>query len=665
MPVPDPRKDPQGYQRWLGGAKVLAERHYARALATQGPRVARIFKHSAEQLIEKGNPEYFNAIGRLKRMPVPIDEFLRSKEFIALDGGNPLMEFWPKVLPEVVALNPDVMAGEEPFHEALLGGATGTAKTHISMATNLYQLYLLTCFNEPQRLYRLSRVTPIVFMFMAVSQTVTNRVIYKPFREIFTQMAYTKRWVQFDKNKESTLDLDGNITVVPALASIQSMVGQAVIGGLLDEVNFMAVVEQSKLVPGPSGQGGKYDQAEEAYRNIIRRRKGRFTTRGVSFGTICVSSSTRYKDDFMDRRMREVVETEQKNIYVFRRKQYEMQEGLGKYSGKKIRVLIGTDRWPTRILKDDEGPGRHGLPENATVEMVPAEFETDFKTDPENALRDIIGVATDAITSFLPQRHHIVECILKGKAKGLKNWVNKDEVDLAQDGMPQWVEENMPPKEIRREPWHIHIDLSRANDRCGIAAARVVGFENRVVDDDPETVELVPQFECGLAVAIKPSAMQHIDIAEVRKWILQLVSIYGFNIEEITYDGFDSQESQQVLRKSGVRTREISVDRSSEPYKYLRTVIYAERLPMVDVELLRIELIKLEYLQQKDKVDHPPKGSKDVADALCGAVYGASTSRYVRSGGVLMDRDGRQVHTKPSRRERARVRPQGRPFRRR
>lgn len=40
------------------------------------------------------------------------------------------------------------------------------------------------------------------------------------------------------------------------------------------------------------------------------------------------------------------------------------------------------------------------------------------------------------------------------------------------------------------------------------------------------------------------------------------------------------------------------------------------------------ELLALKHDQKKNRVDHPPAGSKDSADALAGVVYGLST--YVK-----------------------------------
>lgn len=613
----------------LTAMKRQAERAYAHILGSGMKREAKIFEHAAIQLIEHDNPQFFEAIGRMKRTPVTIEEFIESNDFL----GGAGFEIWPALAADLRTMCPDVMIGEEPVHEALLGGATGTGKTHLSTACLMYQIYLLTCFEQPQRLFNLTPATKIVFMLQSVSQTVTKRVIYTPMRAAFTSMPYVRKYVPYDRYKEASLVMDCNIEVVPALANLQAILGQAVCGCLLDEVNFMAIVENSKLVPGLNGLGGKYDQAEQVYYNISRRRKRSFTTKGVSIGTLCIVSSTRYKGDFLDRRIAEVRKHEEPNILTFRRKQYEVNPRFTDGKFDTFRIAVGSDESPTVVIEDGMEPGVH-FPASATILEIPDPYKPDFKKDPDAALRDVVGIATDAITPFIRKRQKIVDAVARGKDRSLKSWVNKTEVNLADDGFPMWEADNMPKKAIIKDrPRWVHVDLSKNKDRCGIAVVSLDGWVNVPQKDNPDTIEVLPKFTVEAAVAIQPSAIAEIDPSEVRGWIMQLSTLYGLNIDSVTFDGFQSVESIAVLRKAGVRSRLVSVDRGTEPYEALRDCIYQDRLDIQpDCDMLRAELVTLEYYPEKDKIDHPPRGSKDVADAVCGAVYAALKSRQVRTG---------------------------------
>ena len=86
--------------------------------------------------------------------------------------------------------------------------------------------------------------------------------------------------------------------------------------------------------------------------------------------------------------------------------------------------------------------------------------------------------------------------------------------------------------------------------------------------------------------------------------------------------------------------QKLSVDRTVEPYEYLKRCFYQDRITMVNNERLLREFAHLELNSAKNKVDHPPRGSKDVADAVCGAVYAASQSRLVRAVVGYLDNDG-------------------------
>jgi hypothetical protein len=75
-----------------------------------------------------------------------------------------------------------------------------------------------------------------------------------------------------------------NIKVKPGGGQDIAAIGQNVIGGIIDEVNFMAVVEDSKLMR----DGSVYDQAAENYNSIARRRESRFMQQGMLPGLLCL-----------------------------------------------------------------------------------------------------------------------------------------------------------------------------------------------------------------------------------------------------------------------------------------------------------------------------------------------------------------------------------------
>ena len=69
-----------------------------------------------------------------------------------------------------------------------------------------------------------------------------------------------------------------------------------------------------------------------------------------------------------------------------------------------------------------------------------------------------------------------------------------------------------------------------------------------------------------------------------------------------------------------MRTDTVSV--AKKHYEDMAMLVYEDRLVMPAIDLLFEELTELKIMKG-NKVDHPRKKSKDLADAVCGAIYGA------------------------------------------
>lgn len=68
----------------------------------------------------------------------------------------------------------------------------------------------------------------------------------------------------------------------------------------------------------------------------------------------------------------------------------------------------------------------------------------------------------------------------------------------------------------------------------------------------------------------------------------------------------------------------------------MKSALYDDRLVIPEHPVLKRELVGLERIPEKSKVDHPKNGSKDVSDGLAGVVYGLSMRREIWSDhGVL------------------------------
>jgi hypothetical protein len=115
-----------------------------------------------------------------------------------------------------------------------------------------------------------------------------------------------------------------------------------------------------------------------------------------------------------------------------------------------------------------------------------------------------------------------------------------------------------------------------------------------------------------------PTSDKSVDFAEVRDYILSLRQ-RGFNIKMVTFDRWNSHDMMQQMIAYGMKSEILSV--AKKHYDDMQLVVTEERLVGPNIQLLIDELLQLRII--KDKVDHPRKGSKDLSDAVCGAIYNA------------------------------------------
>jgi hypothetical protein len=88
----------------------------------------------------------------------------------------------------------------------------------------------------------------------------------------------------------------------------------------------------------------------------------------------------------------------------------------------------------------------------------------------------------------------------------------------------------------------------------------------------------------------------------------------------VSFDRWQSFDIQNELKSIGIRTETVSV--AKKHYEDMAMLVYEERLAMPMIDLLFEELTELKIMKGT-KVDHPRKKSKDLADAVCGAIFGA------------------------------------------
>jgi len=528
--------------------------------------------------------------------PVSIKTFVTSSEYM-----NQPDVLYPKVLEELTDLN----SGK--YVESVLTGGIGTGKTTVALYTTAYQLYLLSLLKSPHKEFEIAPSDEIVFVFQSITSTLAKSVDYSRFKAMIDQSPYFQMRFKYDKQIASELRFPNRIIVKAVSGADTAAIGQNVFGGVLDEVNFMAVTENSKNAK----DGGTYDQAWENYRAIVRRRESRFMNKGQLPGMLCLVSSKQYPGEFTDIKIEEA-KTNPK-IFVYDKRVWEVK-GDHFFSGEWFNVFCGDAFHKPRILDPDE---KVKPSQETMILRVPEEYRNSFESDLLSAIRDIGGMSTLALHPFITDVEQISACF--GKAPSI---LSRGDCDFVE------TQTMFYPSKFRNlnQPRFVHIDLGITGDSAGVACGYVDRFVE--VKRGDSVKETLPHITFDFLLRVNPPKDGEILFHKIRTLLYKLME-RNFPIKWATLDTFQSTDTIQLLAQRGIQTGAQSVDTNTVPFDITKSAFMDGRVALPEHEVAQLEVLKLERDPKTNKIDHPPKGSKDVADAIAGVVYGLTMRREV------------------------------------
>ena len=558
---------------------------------------------------------------------VDVEEFTKSREY--LDLGM-------TIRPKLMELLYELFHGKdsEYIFEVPLCGAIGWGKSFFAAdVASTYILYKLSCYHSPQLEYKLAPGSPIVFTMQSVRLDQAKRVLFNPFCERVRRSPYFMRNFPFDPNVTTELRFPNQITVLPLSSSDTAALGYNVFNAVMDELNFLAFVENSARIRGSEDI---YDQASKLYMTTFRRIKSRFQIAGKSPGKLFLISSANYPGDFMDRRRKEAEEQlrsgKRRTIFMVTMSRWEALPP-GTFSDEKFLVEVGDAVKKSRLISD-----RSEAIDSTDVIEVPIDFKEEFEKDLEAAIRDIAGIPVGSSNSFIKQRDKLVEAAkVHQDLYGGTQLFTVDRVELARraDVLHSLVDIQYLAHNLSSSlPYVAHVDLGLTGDSCGVSVGHFNGMQyvGKVFNWDTgsgkyreETGGEFPSITIDGIIEIVNVPGDEVDISTVGDLLLTLASM--INLILVTADRFQSVALLQKLRKARtvigkrIKTAIVSVDTHLEPYMELKQSFRDGRILIPPVPKLLKELRELQLDLERGKVDHPRSGSKDLADAICGVSY--------------------------------------------
>jgi hypothetical protein len=521
--------------------------------------------------------------------PVDLKTFVRSPEYLGLpelsDYQYTLIEKSSQIYKESTLIK---LFGEEEgrirfkqtANEVVAQLGKGSGKDYCSTIATSYIVYLLLCLKDPATYYGKPPGDSIDIINIAINSQQANNVFFKGFK---TRIDKSPWFVGKYNAKASEVQFDKAITVHSGHSEREAWEGYNVIVVILDEISGFSIENTTGHEQAKTGSA-IYDM----YRASV-------DSRFPDFGKVILLSFPRYKNDYIQQRYDAVVAEKETIIREHKFKMYEdLPDGT---EGNEFEI-----QWEEDHIVSYKIPKVYAL-KRPTWEINPVrtidDFKTSFYTNPTDALSRFACMPPEAIDAFFKSREKVEKAFNVG-AQAVDRFGRLEE----------WFVPD--PDKV----YFLHVDLAQKHDHCAVAMSHVQKWVNVKVTDTYS--QAAPIIEVDAVRYWTPTKDKSVDFTEVKDYILSLRS-RGFNIKVCTFDRWNSHDMMQQLKQYGVNTEILSV--AKKHYDDMAMVVAEERLRGPAIPLLVDELLQLKIM--RDRVDHPRKGSKDLADAVCGSVFNA------------------------------------------
>lgn len=519
--------------------------------------------------------------------PVSVEEFVTSKEFLGLpplsEHQYQMINASTQIYKKETLLN---LYGEEvgnkrwkqTCNEVILQLGKGSGKDYSSTIACAYIVYLLLCLKDPATYYGKPPGDSIDILNIAINSEQAKNVFFKG----FTTRIERSPWFQGKYNsKASSIEFDKSITVHSGHSQRESWEGYNVLVVVLDEISGFELESTSG-----------HEQAKTASA-IYKMYRGSVASRFPDFGKLILLSFPRFKNDYIQQRYNEVVA--QKEV-IIRSHTFKVDPDLpDDIEENKFTIEWEEDHIQAYIVPKIFALKRPTWEVNPTRKIE--DFTVDFYTDPIDALSRFACMPPDAVDAFFRSREKVEQAF------------NNPNLAVSTEGrFAQWF------KPDDEKQYFVHVDLAQKHDHCAVAMAHVDGWVSMKIAGT--MTDAAPRVIVDAIRYWTPTASNTVDFTDVKDYIISLKE-RGFNLRMVTFDRWNSHDLMQQLKAYGINTELLSV--AKKHYEDMSLLVTEERLNGPAIKLLVEELLQLRIV--RDKVDHPRKGSKDLADAVCGAVY--------------------------------------------
>jgi hypothetical protein len=465
-------------------------------------------------------------------------------------------------------------------NEVILQLGKGSGKDFTSTVACSYIVYKLLCLKEPARYFGKPTGDAIDIINVAINAQQAKNVFFKGFKN---KIENSEWFAGKFYSKAESIEFNKSITVYSGHSERESHEGLNLILAVLDEISGFA-----QEIGTGNDQGKTADNIYKAFRASV-------DSRFPDLGKVALLSFPRFPGDFISQRYDAVIAD--KDV-IHKTHKFIMNPDLPEDAeGNSFEI-----EWDEDVILNYKFPGMFAI-KRPTWVVNPTRKIDDFKlafyTDLGDAMQRFACVPTYSSDAFFKQVDKIRACM------SIRNPVDSNKS----------LDETFKPDPDKF--YYVHADLAQKHDKCAVAIAHVDKWVNVQVVKD--YAQVMPIVVVDAVVWWEPKKEGPVNLSEVKQWI-QGLRRQGLNLGMVSFDRWQSFDIQNELKQVGIRTETVSV--AKKHYEDMAMLVYEERLIMPAIDLLFEELTELKIMKG-NKVDHPRKLSKDLADAVCGAVFGA------------------------------------------
>lgn len=490
---------------------------------------------------------------------------------------------------------------DSPYHTYISDYEIITHNTVTATLSMLYDIYKLGCLKNPCEFYQLSPGTMIIMAIFSATAA-TTKVNWEEITQGIEACPWIKRKIVDKRGVERKIGPVVPVEVIPGIfvqtgSKFQHSMGKAIFSAMMDEAAFGGVNK---------------NDSQKSYNELSSRIKTRFSkwgSKGNTPGQLFLISSPKEAGDFMQYR----IEESQKagaSLTKIMQNIATWDADPDKDSDDKFTVFIGNEnKEPCIYEQNEEVP----IEEMDYLIYPPMRFYEEFKKDLLISIMNYGGITTTSDMALFKSPTVLNDAFI------LNNPFQQDVITLPFDKMDKQLIDFCDLtyfKDIRHPDYNrfIHIDAAYSTntlDVYGLAAGYCILTDNTIINEQhPDLINEEDAFSkkdrqyfIDFAVGITAPKGQEVSLTKVQDFIEYLIKKCNYPVACISADQFQSKQTLQNLQTKGFNTEYISVDRTRDPYLFLRYLIHNKQVSIAKNDYLKLELRKLR--DDGKKIDHP------------------------------------------------------------